>query len=64
MAASERVRLTTQHNAAEAQRKKKQKAEEALNAEEKAQKAEADWKEKEAIDLDSLTQFTSEWSSK
>lgn len=70
MAETERARLTTQHNAQEVLRKKKQKAEEAKDAAQKAKNAEMDWKEKEALeDVTGVVAsgpqgFSSEWDSK
>lgn len=70
MAESERNRLTTQYNAQEVIRKKKQKAEEAKDAEQKAKNAEMDWKEKEALEettgivASGPEGFSSEWDAK
>lgn len=67
MAESERVRLTTQYNAAAAAKKKQQQAEEAKDAQKKLKDAESDWKEKEAwedAEKWDQTKFSSEWSSK
>lgn len=48
MADKERARLTVQHNVNEAERKKQEEAEEALNKAQKEKEAEASWKAKEA----------------
>lgn len=50
MADKERARLTAQHNANEAARKKLQQAEEALKKDQKEREAEASWKAKEAAE--------------